>query len=75
MKQIRFHVFTFLGSWPWCFLLAWIGMRLGEKWDKDPRLKEWFHRFDAVILGVIIIGAVWFVWSHWKHRIRASETA
>lgn len=73
MKQVRFHVFTFVGSWPWCFLLAWIGMRLGEQWDKDPRLKEWFHRFDAVILGIIVIGAVWFVWSHWKHRIRSQD--
>lgn len=69
MKQVRFHVFTFVGSWPWCFVLAWIGMRLGEKWDKDPRLKEWFHRFDAVILGVLILGAAWFVWSRWQHRI------
>jgi len=71
MRQVRFHVFTFVGSWPWCFVLAWIGMRLGEKWDKDPRLKEWFHRFDAVILGVIVIGVVWFVWTHWKHRIKS----
>ena len=70
MRQVRFHVFTFVGSWPWCFMLAWIGMRLGEHWDKDPRLKEWFHRFDAVILGVILIGVVWFVWTHWQHRIR-----
>jgi membrane protein DedA with SNARE-associated domain len=75
MKQVRFHVFTFVGSWPWCFVLAWIGMRLGEKWDKDPRLKEWFHRFDAVILGIIVIGAIWFVRSHWKHRIGAESSA
>jgi membrane protein DedA with SNARE-associated domain len=74
MKQVRFHVFTFVGSWPWCFMLAWIGMRLGEKWDTDPRLKAWFHRFDAVILAVIVIGAVWFVWSHWKHRIGSPES-
>ena len=75
MKQLRFHLFTFLGSWPWCFMLAWIGMRLGEKWNTDPRLKEWFHRFDAVILGIILLGAIWFVWSHWKHRIRTSAAA
>jgi len=75
MKQVRFHVFTFLGSWPWCFFLAWIGARLGEKWHTDPRLKEWFHRFDALILGVILVGVVWFVWTHWKHRIRTAETA
>ena len=75
MRQVRFHVFTFIGSWPWCFVLAWIGMRLGEQWDKDPRLKAWFHRFDAIILGVIVIGAVWFVWSRWKHRIGSESSA
>lgn len=75
MRQVRFHVFTFVGSWPWCFVLAWIGMRLGEQWDKDPRLKAWFHRFDAVIFGVIVIGAVWFIWSHWKHRIGGESSA
>ena len=74
MRQLRFHVFTFVGSWPWCFILAWIGMRLGEKWNSDPRLKHWFHRFDAVIMGIIVIGAIWFIWSHWKHRIRSSES-
>ena len=74
MKQLRFHLFTFMGSWPWCFMLAWIGSRLGEKWDTDPRLKEWFHRFDAVILGIILIGVIWFLWTHWKHRIRATES-
>src|ERR1700744_1578643 len=73
MKQVRFHVFTFLGSWPWCLMLAWVGARLGERWETDPRLKHWFHRFDAVILAVIVIGVVWFVWTHWKHRIRTSE--
>jgi membrane protein DedA with SNARE-associated domain len=72
MKQVRFHVFTFLGSWPWCLMLAWVGARLGQKWNTDPRLKEWFHRFDAVILAVIVIGVVWFVWTHWKHRIRTT---
>ena len=75
MKPLRFHLFTFAGSWPWCFMLAWIGTRLGEKWNTDPRLKEWFHRFDAVILGVMLLGAIWFVWSHWKHRIRSSAAA
>jgi membrane protein DedA with SNARE-associated domain len=73
MPQLRFHLYTFLGSWPWCLALAYIGMRLGEKWDTDPRLKMWFHRFDALIAVVLIAGVVWFVWSHWRHRIRAAE--
>lgn len=73
MPQWRFHVYTFLGSWPWCLALAYIGMRLGEKWDTDPRLKMWFHRFDAVIALVLLTGMVWFVWSRWQHRIRATQ--
>jgi membrane protein DedA with SNARE-associated domain len=70
MPRLRFHVFTFIGSWPWCFALAWIGMKLGERWDKDPRLKQWFHRLDAVIILVLLVGIAWFVWSHWKGRVR-----
>jgi len=71
MRQVRFHVFTFLGSWPWCLGLAWVGMKLGEKWDTDPRLKMWFHRFDVVIGAAIVAGIVWFLWSRWRHRVRA----
>jgi membrane protein DedA with SNARE-associated domain len=72
MPQFRFHIYTFLGSWPWCLGLAWVGMKLGERWDSDPRLKVWFHRFDAVILAVLVVGAAWFVWSHWKERVGAA---
>jgi len=72
MPRLRFHVYTFAGSWPWCLGLAWVGLKLGERWDSDPRLKMWFHRFDAVIGGVIILGIVWFVWSRWQHRIKAA---
>src|SRR5580700_8890735 len=48
MPRLKFHIYTFVGSWPWCFALAYVGMQLGEKWDKDPRLKMWFHRLDAI---------------------------
>src|SRR5919197_2673912 len=58
MEQVRFHLYTFVGSWPWCLGLAYVGMKLGERWDSDPRLKQWFHRLDAVILGLVVIAAV-----------------
>jgi membrane protein DedA with SNARE-associated domain len=73
MPRMRFHVYTFLGSWPWCLGLAWVGLKLGERWDSDPRLKMWFHRFDAVIAALIVIGVAAFVWTRWKGRIRVAD--
>jgi membrane protein DedA with SNARE-associated domain len=72
MPQLRFHLYTFVGSWPWCLGLAWVGMKLGERWDSDPRLKLWFHRFDAIILVAIVAAAALFVWSRWKDRVRVA---
>ncbi|HXA72337.1 MAG TPA: DedA family protein [Stellaceae bacterium] len=73
MPQVKFQVYTFLGSWPWCYALAYVGERLGESWNTDPRLKEIMHRFDGVIVGVIVILAVWYVWAHVRHRTREKE--
>ena len=65
----KFHLYTFVGSWPWCFGLAWLGMVLGDKWDSDPRVKAAFHSADALILGVIVLLAAAFVW----HRLRGHK--
>jgi hypothetical protein len=47
-------------------------MKLGEHWDTDPRLRQWLHRMDALIIALILAGIFWFIWSHWKNRIPAS---
>jgi membrane protein DedA with SNARE-associated domain len=70
MPQGRFHLYTFLGSWPWCFALAYLGMKAGEHWNY---LREYFHKFDAVIGAAIVIALVWLIWSRWKHRVRVYE--
>ena len=49
MPQLRFHIYTFVGSWPWCFVLAYAGMKLGERWHTDPRFETGFHRFHLVV--------------------------
>ena len=70
MPRGRFHFYTFVGSWPWCWMLAYVGYKLGERWDSDPRLKLWFHRLDAVIVVLLLAGIVWFVRNHLKNRVR-----
>jgi len=66
MNFVRFNVFTFLGSLPWCLALAYAGVKLGERWDV---LRQYFHRFDAVLVIVIVLGGAWFVWTRWKDRL------
>jgi membrane protein DedA with SNARE-associated domain len=58
MDQVRFHVYTFLGSLPWCVGLAYVGAKLGENREV---LRPWFHRFDLVIGLVIVAGAAYFI--------------
>jgi membrane protein DedA with SNARE-associated domain len=75
MNQARFHIYTFLGSWPWCYVLAYIGMKLGASWNSDPRFKAVFHRFHLGVEAVLLAGFIWFVISHWKNRIRTEAAA
>jgi membrane protein DedA with SNARE-associated domain len=72
MNQLRFHVYTFIGSWPWCYALAYIGMTLGSKFNTDPRFKAVFQRFHLGVEAVLVAGVIWFVVSHWKNRIRTT---
>ena len=58
MSQVRFHVYTFLGSLPWCYSLAYVGMKLGEAWDTDPRFKAAFHRYHLVVRVLTIGGGL-----------------
>jgi membrane protein DedA with SNARE-associated domain len=64
MPQLRFHIYTFLGSWPWCFVLAYVGLKLGQHWDTDPRFKAIFHRFHLGVELVLVALIVWFLWTH-----------
>lgn len=66
MPLIPFHIYTFIGSWPFCLALAWIGMKLGNAWNSDPRLKAFFHQADLAIGAVIVIAGGLYLW----HRLR-----
>jgi membrane protein DedA with SNARE-associated domain len=65
MDFLRFNLYTFLGSLPWCLVLAYAGLKLGARWTI---LRDYFHRFDTVIGLAILAALLWFVRTHWKHR-------
>jgi membrane protein DedA with SNARE-associated domain len=69
MNFPRFVIFTFIGAIPWCYLLAYIGLKMGERWDE---LRDYFHGLDIVI-GLVLAGAlIYFLWSHWPREKTAS---
>lgn len=66
MPMFKFQIYSFIGSWPWCFALAYTGMVLGARWDSNPTFRRLFHEFDAAVLAVLIAAFAWFVWSRWR---------
>ncbi len=69
MNFWRFNVYTFLGSLPWCWVLAYAGLKLGARWTI---LRQYFHRFDTALGLAILAGLVWFIRDRWRNRLRAT---
>jgi membrane protein DedA with SNARE-associated domain len=63
MNMVKFVTYTFVGSFPWCLGLAYIGMIMGKNWET---IKVYFHRFDYLIGAVILLGIGIFLWKHLK---------
>ncbi len=67
---IPFLAYAFLGSLPWSWALAYVGMLLGEHWD---RVGGVLHSLDVVIVLALAAGLAWFLWRHWPRRIPQTE--
>jgi membrane protein DedA with SNARE-associated domain len=63
MNFTKFVIYTFLGSLPWCFGLAYAGKKLGDHWNT---LGAYFHKFDAVIGILFIVMITWYIRRHLK---------
>lgn len=65
MNFKKFCFYTLLGSLLWSLPLAYVGLVMGKNWEN---LKIYFHKFDLVIGGLIILGIVWWIRRHVRHR-------
>jgi membrane protein DedA with SNARE-associated domain len=72
MPLLPFVVYTFLGSYPFCWALAYLGYRMGQHWaDLEGR----FRYLHVAILGLIVIGIVWWIRRHIVGERRAAQEA
>jgi membrane protein DedA with SNARE-associated domain len=61
----RFTLYTFLGSAPWAFGLAYVGVLFGEHWEN---IRAFWRGFDLVVIaGLLVLLLLWFRW-HRRHR-------
>ena len=61
MPFAKFCIYTFLGSFPWCLLLAYIGTVIS---GNLTTLSPYFHTFDIVILVVLVVLVALYIWRH-----------
>ncbi|MGB8232618.1 MAG: DedA family protein, partial [Methanobacterium sp.] len=60
----KFVIYTFIGSLPWCFALAYIGFLLGPQWEL---IKTYFHILD-IIVAIGIIAFIAYIIYKYKYK-------
>ncbi|MFH0969333.1 MAG: DedA family protein [Patescibacteria group bacterium] len=65
MNVWKLSAYTFAGSIPWCYFLAYVGKRLGDNWEI---VGTYFRKFDYAIAILFIICVIWFVKRHLNIR-------
>lgn len=59
-----FCLLTFVGSLPWCYLLAFAGMKLGQNWEQ---IRDYMHWLDWAIVAALLIWLAW-LFALWLRR-------
>ncbi len=72
MPFVKFCVYSFLGSFIWSIVLAFIGVQLGNHLDT---LSPIFHSLDVVILVVVVILVALYIWRHINNDRKARAAA
>ncbi len=60
----KFIIYTFIGSLPWCFALAYTGYLLGPHWEL---IKTYFHILD-IIVAIGIVAFIAYIIYKYKYK-------
>jgi membrane protein DedA with SNARE-associated domain len=72
MSFVRFSIFTFLGSLPWVFALAFIGKQAGANWED---WKDRLHYLDYAFAALIVAAIAYYVVRWRRNRARGRVAA
>ena len=61
----RFTILTTLGCIPWIFMLTFIGLQVGERWED---WKDSLHYIDYAVAALIVLGAIYLFVRHRRKR-------
>lgn len=65
MNLKKFMAYTFVGSIPWNFALAYLGVVLGKRWSL---ISNYSHIIDIIAIVAIVLLIIWFVLRHRKKK-------
>ena len=65
----RFSILTLIGCIPWCLLLAYAGLAVGDNWET---LQKQLHWFDYAVAAAIVVALVWLFVRYRRNRRAAA---
>ena len=71
MNLAKFTVYTVLGCLPFVFVIAWLGYRAGDNWEK---VEHAIQPFSWLIAGVVLLVGIVYVLRRWR-TVRAEYAA
>ena len=61
MNFPKFCIYTFIGALPFCYLLSWAGVKLGQHWDQ---VHAWLQKADVAVTVVLLALFGLWLWNH-----------
>ena len=61
MNFPKFCQYTFIGALPFCYLLAWVGVKFGQHMEE---IKAGLHKADFAVTAVLVVLFALWLWHH-----------
>lgn len=64
----KFLIYTFCGTWLWCFFLAFVGFEFGKAWASNPLVRQAIDALDGAVLLLALAFVAWMIRRVWNSR-------